>query len=157
MSLNDDLSDILATLQCSGDYYAAGTADSPMPSLEVDGVGRISLPLLPIQAEQLIAVATRSPFGRGQETVIDTAVRRTWQIPAEHVRLKGRSWGRSLESIVARAASGLGVTGSVSAQLYKMLVYDTGSFFVEHRDTEKSPGMFASLVVVLPSICQGVN
>ena len=36
------------------------------------------------------------------------------------------------------------------AEPYKLLVYDTGSFFVAHRDTEKAPGMFATLVLVLP-------
>jgi hypothetical protein len=58
---------------------------------------------------------------------------------------------RSLAGIVERVAGGLGVTGSVAAELYKPLVYDEGSFFVSHRDTEKMDGMFATLVVVLPS------
>jgi hypothetical protein len=56
-----------------------------------------------------------------------------------------------LETIVARATEGLGVTGPVTARFYKLLVYDQGSFFVSHRDTEKSAGMFATLLVVLPS------
>jgi hypothetical protein len=43
----------------------------------------------------------------------------------------------------------------VAAELYKMLIYDTGSFFVRHRDTEKAPGMFATLVIVLPSLHTG--
>jgi hypothetical protein len=30
--------------------------------MEVDGVGPIALPLLPVQAEQLIAVAERAPY-----------------------------------------------------------------------------------------------
>ena len=154
-ALNNDLSAILATIRCQGDYYAFGTSDCAMPNLEVNGVGRISLPLLPIQAEQLIAVATRSPFGRGEETLIDTAIRRTWQIPAENVRITGRNWRATLDTIIARAATGLGVMEPVSAELYKMLVYDAGSFFVEHRDTEKSSGMFATLVLVLPSECSG--
>ena len=40
-----------------------------MPQLEVRDVGRISLPLLPIQAEQLVSVAEQAPYGRGQETL----------------------------------------------------------------------------------------
>jgi len=52
-------------------------------------------------------------------------------------------------------ADGLGVSGPVAAELYKLLVYDQGSFFVSHRDTEKAPGMFATLVIVLPSISAG--
>ena len=56
---------------------------------------------------------------------------------------------------MARVATGLGVSGSVVAQFYKLLVYDPDSFFVSHRDTEKAPGMFATLVVALPSPGQG--
>lgn len=153
--ITHELAFILSTVACHGNYYASGSAEIAMPALEVDGVGRISLPLLPVQAEQLIAVATRSPYGRGEQTLLDTAVRKTWQIPSEQVRLSGRSWPGALAAIVTRAASGLGVTGPVVAELYKLLVYDAGSFFVEHRDTEKSSGMFASLVLVLPSTCRG--
>ena len=47
------------------------------------------------------------------------------------------------------------MTGPVVADLYKLLVYDPGSFFVNHRDTEKAAGMFATLIIVLPSIYTG--
>ncbi|WP_462323110.1 2OG-Fe(II) oxygenase, partial [Halochromatium sp.] len=50
---------------------------------------------------------------------------------------------------------GLGAHGEIEAELYKLLIYDAGSFFVSHRDTEKSPGMFATLVMVLPSTYTG--
>jgi predicted 2-oxoglutarate/Fe(II)-dependent dioxygenase YbiX len=149
------LAGMLPTIRRHGDFYATGTATIFMPGVEVEGVGRISLPLLPGQAEQLIAVAERAPYGRGEETIVDTDVRRTWQIASERVRLHGRDWQRTLDQIVARAAAGLGVTAPVAAQLYKLLVYDAGSFFVEHRDTEKAPGMFATLVIVLPSEYSG--
>jgi hypothetical protein len=43
----------------------------------------------------------------------------------------------------------------VQAAFYKLLLYDEGSFFASHRDTEKAPGMFATLVVVLPSTSTG--
>src|SRR5438132_1253569 len=38
-----------------------------------------------------------------------------------------------------------------TAEFYKLLLYDEGSFFIGHRDTEKMPGMFATLVIALPS------
>jgi hypothetical protein len=56
---------------------------------------------------------------------------------------------------VGQATAGLGVSGPVVADFYKLLVYDPGSFFVNHRDTEKVAGMFATLIVVLPSIYTG--
>ena len=121
------------------------------PGLEVDGVGTVALPLLPVQAEQLIAVAERAPFGRGAETLVDTEVRRTWQIGPERVHIEGKHWVRDLQAIVAQVAGGLGVAAEVVPEFYKLLVYDEGSFFVSHRDTEKAPGMFATLLIALPS------
>src|SRR6185369_16157724 len=44
---------------------------------------------------------------------------------------------------------------TVSAELYKLLLYDQGSYFKAHRDTEKSEGMFGTLVVVLPAEHRG--
>jgi len=154
-SITNQLDEILQTIKRPGDFYVSGTSEVFAPSLDVTGVGTIALPLLPVQAEQLISVAERAPYGRGSDTLVDTNVRRTWQIGADRVRLKGRHWDSSLSSIVTRCAAGLGVAEPVTAELYKMLVYDTGSFFVGHRDTEKAPGMFATLVVVLPSRSTG--
>jgi len=154
-SIATDLAAVLSTIRRPGDFFVSGTTELLAPLLEVDGVGPIALPLLPMQAEQLVAVAEHAPYGRGEETLVDTAVRRTWQIGADRVRIRGRHWARTLEAILARAADGLGVGEPVAAELYKLLVYDQGSFFVSHRDTEKAPGMFATLVIVLPSISAG--
>jgi hypothetical protein len=154
-SIADALAALLSTVRRPGDFYAAGTTELLHPRLAVDGVGRIALPLLPAQAEQLIAAAQRAPYGRGEETLVDTAVRRTWQIAADRVRIEGKNWARTLESLVARAAAGLGVTEPVAAELYKLLIYDQGSHFVRHRDTEKAPGMFATLIIALPSVHAG--
>ncbi|WP_088347270.1 MULTISPECIES: 2OG-Fe(II) oxygenase [Rhodomicrobium] len=155
MTVTQELAEILADVERPGDYYVAGRAEFLAPLIDVDGVGVIALPLLPAQAKQLIKAATRAPFGRGSETVVDTKIRRTWQIEASRVAIGGKHWLQTINGIVARAAEGLGVAGPVTAELYKLLVYDKGSFFVSHRDTEKAPGMFATLVVALPSQSEG--
>ena len=154
-SIATDLADALGTIDRPGDFVASGTAEMFVPRLEVEGVGTVALPLLPVQAEQLIAAAERAPFGRGEDTLTDLTVRRTWQIGSEKVQLGGRHWSTTFERILERATEGLGVTGPVDAEFYKLLVYDQGSFFVRHRDTEKSPGMFATLILVLPSVSVG--
>jgi hypothetical protein len=46
----------------------------------VEGVGRLSLPLLPAQAAAMKAVAEQAPHGRGLRTVVDTAVRDAYQV-----------------------------------------------------------------------------
>ena len=154
-SLTETVAEILRTVDRPGDFFVAGTIDLPAPRLEVEGVGPLALPVLPAQAAQLVAAAERAPYGRGAETVIDTTVRRTWQIAPERVHIRGKQWPQTLEAILARVAAGFGLAKPVTAELYKLLVYDQGSFFVSHRDTEKAPGMFATLVVALPSIGTG--
>jgi len=134
-SLVPELAAVLGTVRRPGDFFASGTAELLTPMMEVDGVGPIALPLLPVQAEQLIAVAERAPYGRGEETLVDPAVRRTWQIDAGRVHIGGKHWPLTLERIVSRAAEGLGVDGPVEAELYKLLIYAEGDFFVRHRDT----------------------
>ena len=43
----------------------------------------------------------------------------------------------------------------ITAEPYKLLIYGKGSFFTTHRDTEKIPNMFATLVINLPSEHEG--
>ena len=148
--LTETLPDLLQQVQRPGSFYSTGTIDIHPPRLEVEDVGPIALPLLPVQAKQIVAVAEAAPYGRGTETLHDADVRRTWQIDAARVRISGRRWAEDLSNVVDRVTADLSVTGRVEAELYKLLVYDTGSFFVTHRDTEKAPGMFATLVIVLP-------
>jgi len=154
-SINDALAAVLQTVRTPGDFYAAGQCALHVPLIEVEGAGPIALPLLPPQAAQLIGVAERAPYGRGGETLVDTAVRNTWQIGADRVRITGKHWTAMMDSVVERAAAGLGAGAGVVAELYKLLVYDEGNFFVTHRDTEKSAGMFATLIVALPSLNTG--
>lgn len=144
------LADLLASVQRPGGFHVAGSFDIHPPRLEVEGVGAIALPLLSAQAEALVAGAEPAPYGRGGDTLVDSRVRRTRQVDAARVKLTGRKWAEDLEGVVERVRMGLAVAGTIEAQLYKLLIYDTGSFFVSHRDTEKAPGMFATLVVVLP-------
>lgn len=124
----------------------------------MEGVGPIALPLLPHQAAALAAAAERAPFGRKEATVYDDAVRKTWQFSSSKFTIQNPAWTTEcLERILAVAKAGLGCanTDDVNAELYKLLLYEPGSHFKPHRDTEKAPGMFATLVVVLPSLWTG--
>src|SRR4051794_21425799 len=112
-SLTSELAAILTTVRRPGDFFASGTVEFLTPQLEVEGVGPIALPLLPAQAQQLIAAAERAPYGRGEQTLVDTAVRRTWQIGPDQIRIQGRGWARTLGTIVTRVCDGLGVAEPV--------------------------------------------
>ena len=152
----ESLEKVLSKVWRSGDFFVQGTVEVPMPKLEVDGVGVISFPVPETQVRQLIERAERAPYGRGEEAIVDTSVRKVWQLPPAKVRLGGKSWAGSFQNLVAEVAAGLGCkAATVSAELYKLLVYDAGAFFAAHRDTEKADGMFGTLVVVLPSAHRG--
>jgi predicted 2-oxoglutarate/Fe(II)-dependent dioxygenase YbiX len=150
-SIGTTLLNSLRSIERPGDFCVGGIREIFMPTIDIDGMGRIALPILPVQAERLVAIAEAAPYGRGEETVVDREVRRTGQVDPSKVRIGGRHWDQTLAGLVADTALGLGVSEPVTADFYKLLVYDTGSFFVDHRDTEKAPGMFATMVLVLPS------
>ena len=150
------LEELLSGVERAGDFFVSGAVEIPMPKLETEGVGVLSFPVPPIQMAELIAHATRAPYGRGEETILDESVRKVWQLTPDKVRIGGKSWAASFDGILKQVIAGLGCEGMVvSAEIYKLLVYDTGGFFLTHRDTEKADGMFGTLVVVLPSAHRG--
>ena len=149
--INSVLPALLAKLERPGDFCGSGAVELPVVRISVDGVGTLGLPIRESQCKAIGRVATPAPYGRGPDTIIDAKGRRCGQVPAENVQVDDPRWVRTLDRIVAHAAAALGVDGNVRADLYKLLVYEPGDFFTEHRDTEKAPGMFATLVVVLPS------
>jgi hypothetical protein len=154
-SISPALLDCLRSVERPVEFCVGGLREIFMPAIDAEGVGRIAFPLPAAQAEQLVAVAEAAPHGRGEETVLDRDVRRTWQIDSGRVQISGRRWEATLAELVTDAVRGLGVEEPVAAEFYKLLVYDAGGFFLNHRDTEKTPGMFATLVIVLPSVHRG--
>jgi hypothetical protein len=118
---------------------------------------RISFPIPDSQIQDIIKHGERAPYGRGGETILDTSVRNAWQLAPANVRIGGKSWERSFQHILSTVTDGLGCTGmNVSAEFYKLLIYEEGGFFLPHRDTEKTDGMFGTVTIVFPSVhCGG--
>ena len=106
------LEDVLAAVRRPGDFFVRGALETPMPRVEIDGVGVISFPLLDSQIQDIIKHADRAPYGRGGETILDTSVRNTWQLAPGKVRIGGKSWGRSFQLILSTVTDGLGCTGT---------------------------------------------
>ena len=143
----------------AGSYVCSGRLSLPLlPDISVDGVGRLSFPVSASQCRELITVASRAPFGRGTQTLVDTAVRNTWQVEAAAVHVdSGFQHALVTQTLPAVcAALGLGQRAAqVRAVLYKLLLYEAGGFFSAHRDSEKGDGMFGTLVLLLPSQYEG--
>jgi hypothetical protein len=85
VSITKDLAAVMGLIQRCGDFFAHGIHEIAAPGLDVVGIGPIALPLLPLQAEQLIGMAERAPYGRGEQTPITAAraakaIRAHWKI-----------------------------------------------------------------------------
>jgi hypothetical protein len=125
--------------------------------LEVRGVGPVRLPVSAQQAKQLIGVARPARYGRGEATLLDRAVRDTWEVPKSRVKVDKRRWHSALGPVLDRLGRDLGLPDGcrLKPDLHSMLVYAPGQHFVAHQDSEKADGMVASLVVTLPGTSTG--
>ena len=151
-NLKEDILNCLKDLKGSGKFISIKTTEFLFPGLEVDGVGEVAYPINEVQAKSLIQVAHKALFGKGSETILDNNVRSAWEIDANKLTFNGSRWEKLLNKIVSKIKPDLGLEDyTISAHLYKMLIYETGDFFLPHKDSEKESGMFGTLVIGLPS------
>lgn len=150
--LKENILNCLKDLKGSGKFISVHTTEFQFPGLEVDGVGEIAYPINEVQAKALIQAAHKAPFGKGSETIVDNNVRSAWEIYGDKLTFNGNRWNKVIDKILRNIKPDLGLEDySISANLYKMLIYETGDFFLPHKDSEKEKGMFGTLVVGLPS------
>lgn len=151
--------EILATLRAvkgGGKFLSAHTTEFVFPGLKVDDVGEVAFPVNAVQVKILVKVAHPAPFGKGSKTIVDTSVRKVWEIDADKLTFKGKQWAALLDKMIATIKTDLGLDGyQVSAHLYKLLINEKGGFVLPHKDSEKEKGMFGTLVVGLPSKHKG--
>ncbi len=154
--LQQQIFDLLAHVRGAGTFACAGQVPFTPPGLEVAGVGELAFPILPGQAEALMSQGRPAPFGKGHLTLTDPAVRHSQEVDASQVSFQSPQWATTLAQILRQVKAGLGLEDEpVEADLYKLLVYEKGGFFLPHKDSEKAPGMFGTLVIGLPSAHTG--
>ncbi len=152
----EKLDKALSQVDRPGTFCVSGREPAILPGLEVEGLGPVGLPLTPKVARDLIKHCHHAPYGKGEETLVDTSVRRVWRLEPDEFELANPDWDRLIKQIVARVQEELGLEGQkLESHLYDLLLYEKGSFFLPHRDGEKLPRMVATLVVVLPSSHEG--
>lgn len=147
---------LLKTIQGNGSFATSGIKKIIPPGLHIKGVGEIGLPLTPLQIREIIKVSHKAPFGKGSKTITDTNVRRAWELNADQLSFRNDDWKAFLETLINKVKDGLGIEDKpVAASLYKLLIYEEGDFFLPHKDSEKEPGMFGTLIIGLPSTHTG--
>ncbi len=149
--IEKSLIELVKYIEGSGSFVMSDNKKLIPPGLVIAGLGEVGLPIVPMQAKALIDIAHKAPFGKGTETVMDTTVRSAWEIDADQLSFENEAWEGFLEKIVKKVKKELGLNQKIAANLYKLLIYEKGDFFLPHKDSEKEKGMFGTLIVGLPS------
>ncbi|KAI0328047.1 hypothetical protein GY45DRAFT_1423503 [Cubamyces sp. BRFM 1775] len=95
-------------------------------------------------------------FGVAHKDVLDATFRKAGKLDRNHFALNfDIEHSGLLEAIRTSLFTGREQGRPIRAELYKLNVYGKGSFFKSHKDTPRSAGMFASLVLVFPIVHSG--
>lgn len=144
--------DLLKTIEGNGSFETSGIKKITTPGLNIKGIGEISIPISPAQINEIIKISKKAPFGKGSRTVTDSTVRSAWELDAALLSFQNEDWKDFMDEIVENVKTGLGLEkNEIRISLYKLLIYEKGDFFLSHKDSEKEPGMFGTLIVGLPS------
>lgn len=151
-AINNQLFNILSEIKGSGSFVSNDIKPFLFSGLEINGIDEIGFPINAIQIKDIIKVAHKAPFGKGSQTVLDPTVRSALEIDASEITFTNPEWKQFIASIIEKVKPDLGIEKhSVSANLYKLLIYEEGGFFLAHKDSEKEKGMFGTLIIGLPS------
>lgn len=99
------------------------------PGIYVKDAGAVGLPLTGSDVRILIGQSVRSLFTRSTETIIDTTMRKTWELNSDQFELRNPAWPPFLQNIVAHVAKELGAGTGVQADLHKLLLYESDGCF----------------------------
>ncbi|KAJ7476901.1 hypothetical protein B0H11DRAFT_2234865 [Mycena galericulata] len=111
----------------------------------------------PEQLDIVSAACQRATFGRNQEDVFDETYRKAGQMATKDFEIGFNLEKSGILGVVhAQLLQGFNDPEQrIDAELYKLNIYDRGSFFKAHKDTPRGENMFGSLVVVFPTFHVG--
>ncbi|KAL9593533.1 MAG: hypothetical protein Q9219_007506 [cf. Caloplaca sp. 3 TL-2023] len=136
-AIKHSLETLLAEVKSGGSFATVGRCPRmPVPGLSIDGVGTVGLPLNSQSANAVIGVCHQAPFGKGSDTIVDESVRKTWELDPHEFQLQNPDWDPHVQTIARDAAKQLGISveTNVTAELYKLLLYEEGAMFKAHQD-----------------------
>jgi hypothetical protein len=136
VSLQGDMLEALDSIESPGTFAALNRLNrGSIPPIYVRDVGNISMPLSEAQAQAIIAQSRQAPYGKGNQTLVDTSVRNTWELDPDQFELQGDSWVPLIRFMCDSICSGAGLGHvKVRAELYKMLLYEKGAMFKAHTE-----------------------
>ncbi|KAK8214012.1 hypothetical protein IWZ01DRAFT_223056 [Phyllosticta capitalensis] len=160
-NLREKLREELDSINSAGTFASFTSLDVDPdfvdPKIEIENVGVINTPLVPEDVPKLTGAAHPSPFGQGDQTIVDPSVRSSWELDANQFRITNPLWPIFMDKLLGMVQLVLGVDPiyKIKAELYKMLLYGKGAHFKPHQDSEKGRNMFGTLVICLPAPHRG--
>ena len=127
------------------------------PEIKIRDIGTLTFPLRKEVIEKMLNLSRPSTFGLRDKTVFDPTVRSSREIPLSRIKISKRVNREFFKTIHDSIVSGLGFEEQtkLSIELHSFLINQQGDHFKPHQDTERAPGMVATVTVVLPSFHKG--
>ncbi|KAI7961967.1 hypothetical protein MJO28_000061 [Puccinia striiformis f. sp. tritici] len=155
-SLKADLKKAFDSIDTPGNFAAwEALPKIPPAAFYVNGVGEIDMPLGEEQVRRLIGKAHPARYGPGSQALIDEPVPNTWEIKADELLFIDPAWSGYLLHLSSQVAYALGFNEQIRLDLYRMLICERGAVFKPRTDAERTPGMFGTLIISLPSAYTG--
>ena len=152
MAHEDHIEQEIADALGESNFFACGHLREVVgPELTVD-TGPIRLSPNAMDASRIIAASHQAPFRRGCDTIIDTTIRRRWELGQDQFSM----WDiAALQTFVDKAleiaCSSLGIveetggtSSNIKAELCQVLLYEKGARSDHIRTPGKKPGMVSS-------------
>ena len=99
----------IENIHSAGSFATSGSsATFVLPGIVVEDVGQVRLPLSSHDAQSLSRASRKAPFGKGNQTLVDEIVRKTWEIDGSKVTFLNDAWQDWLDKIVEMAVQDLG-------------------------------------------------
>ncbi|EFA85663.1 hypothetical protein PPL_00892 [Heterostelium album PN500] len=151
------LTDTLKSFKKIGTFHCKGEEEVALPRIEINDVGVLAFPVQVSQVKHIIDKCIKAPFGKGTETITDTKIKNVWHLSPDSFKLiGGDQWNQFFKKTLKRVGEKLGLEETkIEAELHKMLIYDKGSFYKPHKDSEIDERIFGTLVISLPSAHSG--
>jgi hypothetical protein len=147
LTSDPSFSDVLAALEAfEAPLAVTGTASAPDLRIELPS-GEASPTVGPELAQWIETRAEPAPFGDGEATRLDPAVRHARRLPD---RANLRVTGFDAAAILSQIEPVLSPDARLEARLTDVVIYGEGGHFQAHRDTPRAQDMVGTLVVRLP-------
>ena len=147
----DDLGKLAAG--CNGPFCCSGELEESV-IIVYNNKGQWNAATFPSDNQEtllsgLIEASSAASFGVGGQTVTDATYRNALKLEPERFLTNIQPSNASVLPLLLKTL--VPNMRSIRAQLYKLNIYGPGGHFRPHVDTPKSPEMFGSLVLCLPT------